>query len=163
MNTITNAATPTDEVGAVNRAQIEHRATWMGLIYDEMVKAGIDAEPIIRRAVARCGQAMGAALKARCPDGGDLRDFGKAFLTDLSLKTFAMEPTVDADNLRVTFHYCPLMTAWEKLGFDQKTCELLCDMAMDGDRNIAQVMGLQFDLGETIAEGCGHCELHFHR
>ena len=50
---IQNIANPVEEIVNVNRSQIEHRATWMGLIYDELVKAGIDAEPIIRRAIKR--------------------------------------------------------------------------------------------------------------
>jgi hypothetical protein len=37
-----NNQTSIDELAAINRKQIEHRAKWMALIYDEMVKAGID-------------------------------------------------------------------------------------------------------------------------
>ena len=55
MSNIKNVANAVDETGEVNRAQIEHRATWMGLIYDEMKKAGLDAEGIIRKAIKRCG------------------------------------------------------------------------------------------------------------
>jgi hypothetical protein len=40
---------------------------------------------------------------------------------------------------------------------------LLCDIAMDGDRGIAEVMGLKLELGETIAQGCPACKLHFHK
>jgi hypothetical protein len=164
MSNIVNTLTKTDEVGAVNRAQIEHRATWMGLIYDEMVKAGIDAEPIIRRAIKRCGHMSGENIKANCPDRNDCTDFRKTFLTDLTVKTFTMEPIkADKDNLHVDFHYCALVSAWKKLGFDDKTCQLLCDIAMDGDRGIAEVMGLKFDLGDTIAQGCGQCKLHFYK
>jgi hypothetical protein len=164
MSKIKNVAGKVDEVGEVNRAQIEHRATWMGLIYDEMVKAGIDAEPIIRRAIKRCGKMHGENIKKRCADPKNCSDFRKAFLTDLVVKTFDMRP-IDAnkDSLTVDFHYCALLSAWKKLGFDDKTCELLCDMAMDGDRGIAEVMGLKFDLNATIAKGCADCKLHFHK
>ena len=49
---IKNEANKVEPIVDVNRAQIEHRATWMGLIYDEMVKAGVpDAEAIVRRAI----------------------------------------------------------------------------------------------------------------
>jgi hypothetical protein len=78
---------PIDEIAEVNRAQIEHRAMWMGLIY--------------------------------------------------------------------------LVNAWKKLGLDDKTCELLCDMAMEGDRSMAEIMELKFTLGHTIAQGCPNCELRF--
>jgi hypothetical protein len=69
----------------------------------------------------------------------------------------------DKDNLKVDFHYCPLVNAWQKLGFNDETCGLLCDMAMEGDRGIAEVMGLTLDLQETIAQGCSNCKLHFYK
>jgi hypothetical protein len=164
MSKIKNEAGQVDEVTGVNRAQIEHRATWMGLIYDEMVKAGVDAEPIIRRAVKRCGRIHGENLKKRCADPGNCEEFRKVFLNDLVIKTFDMRPVnADKDSLSVDFHYCALINAWQKLGFDDKTCELLCDMAMDGDRGIAEVMGYKFDLAQTIAQGCPDCKLHFHK
>ncbi|MDR1095860.1 MAG: L-2-amino-thiazoline-4-carboxylic acid hydrolase [Spirochaetaceae bacterium] len=164
MAKITNEAGPTDETGEVNRAQIEHRATWMGLIYDEMVKAGVDAEPIIRRAVKRCGRIHGGNIKKRCANPGDCTDFRGAFLSDLVVKTFDMRPvSADRDSLSVDFHYCALVKAWKKLGFDDKTCDLLCDMAMDGDRGIAEVMGLRLELRETIAKGCPVCKLRFRK
>ena len=151
-----------DELAEVNRAQIEHRATWMGLIYDEMVKAGIDAETIIRRAIKRCGRIHGEQVKKRCADPKNIEDFKKAFLTEIGKKTFdANIADGDGASLSIDFHYCALVNAWKKLGFDKKTCELLCDMAMDGDRSIAEVMGLQFELGRTIAQGCPDCKLRF--
>ena len=148
----------------VNRAQIEHRATWMALIYDEMIKAGIDAEQIIRRAIKRCGHIHGESIKKRCADPENCEAFKNAFLNDLGIKTFDMRPiSADKNSLSVDFHYCALVNAWKKIGLDDKTCELLCDMAMDGDRGIAEVMGLEFDLGRTIAQGCPDCKLKFHK
>jgi hypothetical protein len=70
---------------------------------------------------------------------------------------------LNRDNLIVEFNYCPLINAWKKLGIDDETCELLCDMAMDGDRGIAEAMGYKFDLTDTIAKGCSTCKLHFHK
>ena len=61
---IENIANPVEEIVNVNRAQIEHRATWMGLIYDEMVKAGIDAEPISRAVLARWPALAAQATRA---------------------------------------------------------------------------------------------------
>ena len=152
----------TEEVAEVNRAQIEHRAMWMGLIYDEMIKAGIDAESIIRRAVKRCGHIRGEQLKKRCADPKNLEAFRKAFLSDLVKKTFdANVVEGDEASLSIDFHYCALVSAWKKLGFDGKTCALLCDMAMEGDRSMAEVMELQLNLGHTIAQGCPTCELRF--
>jgi len=165
MSKIKNTANPVDEIVQVNRAQIEHRATWMGLIYDEMVKAGVDAEAIVRKAIKRCGVIHGENIKKRCADPNNCADFKTAFLSDLVINTFDMRSIkADNDSLSVEFNYCALITAWQKLGFDDKTCDLLCDMAMEGDRGIAEVMGLELDLSETIAKGdCPCCKLLFHK
>ena len=163
-----NTQSSIDEMAAVNRKQIEHRATWMALIYDEMVKAGIDGEAVIRRAIKRCGRIHGEELKGRCGEPNNIEEFKKAFLNDVGMKTFEMR-VIDGDasdkaaSLNIDFHFCALVGAWKKLGFDEKTCALLCDMAMDGDRSIAEVMGLQFELGRTIAQGCPDCQLRFRK
>ena len=164
MSKIVNKANPAGELAEVNRAQIEHRATWMGLIYDEMKKAGLDAEGIIRRAIKRCGRMHGENFKKKCANPKNCEDFRNVFLGELGIKTFNMHNiSADRDNLRTNFQYCALVSAWQKLGFDDKTCDLLCDMAMDGDRGIAEAMGYKLDLGETIARGCPECKLHFHK
>lgn len=167
MSTIKNIANTVEEKIEINRAQIEHRATWMGLIYDEMEKAGIDAEPIIRRAIKRCGLIHGASFKSRCPDPQNCTDFKDAFLgneSSVGPQTFHMDNiNADHDNVSVDFHYCALVSAWKKLGFDDDTIAKLCDMAMDGDRGIAEAMGLKLELTDTIAQGCATCRLHFHK
>ena len=164
MSKIKNTAIPADGFAEVNRAQIEHRAAWMGLIYDELKKAGLDAEGIIRRAIKRCGLMHGERIRKKCADTGNCEDFRKAFLGDLGIKTFNMHNiSADRDNVKTSFQYCALVSSWQKLGFDDETCALLCDMAMDGDRGIAEVMGLKLDLGDTIAQGCAEFNLHFHK
>ncbi len=164
---IKNVANPVEEIVNVNRSQIEHRATWMGLIYDEMVKAGIDAEPIIRRAIKRCGLMHGENFKKQCSDPSNCVDFKNAFLGDelkVGPQSFHMtDIKADNGNVTVDFHYCALVNAWKKLGFSDETCALLCDMAMDGDRGIAEAMGLTLSLDDTIAKGCETCKLHFHK
>ena len=164
MSKIQNTANQVEEVISVNRAQIEHRATWMGLIYDEMKKAGLDAEGVIRRAIKRCGLKNGENHRKNGTEPNNCEEFRKVFPSALGVKTFDMHPiTADRENLRAEFHYCALVSAWQKLGFDDDTCALLCDMAMDGDRGIAEAMGLKLDLTETIAKGCPACKLHFHK
>lgn len=163
MSNIKNVANPVSETVDVNRAQIEHRASWMGLIYDEMQKAGIDAEPILRRAIHRCGVIHGKGFNEKMADKKNAEDFEKSFLNDVGIQTFNMEPTADYDNVDIDFHYCALVNAWQKLGFDDDTCALLCDIAMEGDRGIAEANNLELDLQETIAQGCPTCKLHFHK
>lgn len=167
VSNIKNIANIVEEKIEINRNQIQHRAVWMGLIYDEMLKAGIDAEPIIRRAIKRCGLMHGAAFKARCANPLNCVDFKNVFLgseSSLGPQTFHMDNIeADHDNMSVDFHYCALVDAWKMLGFDDSTIAKLCDMAMDGDRGIAEAMGLKLDLKETIAQGFLSCRLHFYK
>ena len=63
---IKNEAKITNDVEVnINRAAIEHRATWMGLIFDELRKDGIDPEPAFRRAIRRCGNFHGKGFNSR--------------------------------------------------------------------------------------------------
>ena len=152
-----------DEKVAVNRAAIGHRATWMALTYLEGLKAGADAEAIARAAISETGRRDGERIKGNCEDSTDLVQFHKAFLNDVGKTTFQMDITEnDKDNLKIEFHYCPLLAAWQKLGIDDETCAKLCDIAMDGDRGIAKAAGVKLDLTDTIAKGCPTCKLHFH-
>jgi hypothetical protein len=136
----------------------------MGLIYDEMKKAGLDAEGIIRKAIKRCGTMHGENIRKKCADPDNCGDFREVFIRDLGIKTFNMDGiSADKGNVKTSFHYCALVSAWQKLGFDDETCALLCDMAMDGDRGIAEAMGYKLTLTDTIARGCPDCKLHFHK
>lgn len=152
----------------INRAQIEHRATWMGLIYDEMVKAGIDAEPIIRKAIRRTGHIHGERLLAGKGAPLSCQEFKDSFFgadeKAVGIQSFHMKDVrADDCNAYSNFQYCALLNAWRKLGFDDKTCALLCDMAMDGDRGVAETVGLELELNETLAKGCACCKLRFHK
>lgn len=69
---IKNEAKITNDVEVnINRAAIEHRATWMGLIFDELRKDGIDPEPAFRRAIRRCGNFHGKGFKEACGGSND--------------------------------------------------------------------------------------------
>ena len=52
--------------------------------------------------------------------------------------------------------------AWEKLGATPEEIEQLCDIAMEGDRGMAeQFPAFEFSLGKTIAGGHAVCEIRF--
>ncbi len=151
-----------DETAKVLRGAMGHRATWMGLIYKKACEAGkgAEAEKIIQAAIAATGQFQGAAIKKACnPD--DLREYEAAFLNKHLETAFEMKLTATKDRLDMEFHYCPLLKAWQDLGFDDATCAKLCELAMEGDRNVAATMGYGFHLGDTIAKGCKTCEISF--
>lgn len=165
MSKIVNNPDVVSAEAQVNRDQIEHRATWMGLMYDEMRKAGVqNAEDIVRKAIKRCGSMHGGRFLERCKDPKDVQEFAKVFLNDVGKASFHMNNIeADENKLHISFNYCALCNAWQKLGFDDETCGKLCDMAMDGDRGIADAMGLKLDLSDTIAKGKPTCELVFYK
>ncbi len=153
-----------DPVVDIQRGAIGHRATWTGLTYTKAREAGKaeEAEKIIREAIVETGKIQGAEVKAECQDPENVKCFADTFFTPNVAKTFEVEfKNKTEDRLDIEFHHCPLLKAWQDLGFDDETCEKLCDIAMDGDRNIAKAMGYEFHLGNTIAKGCKTCEISF--
>ena len=153
-----------DSVVDVQRSAIGHRATWTGLTYTKAGEAGKaeEAEGFIRGAISETGRIHGEQIYARCSNPENVANFAEAFLNPTIIKTFEMEfKTKTEDRLDLEFHYCPLVKAWQDLGFNDATCDKLCDMAMDGDRGIAKAMGLEFHLGDTIAKGCRICQVSF--
>ena len=152
-----------NEVVNAKRAAIEHRAIWMSLILDEVRKAGGDLEKIGRAAINRCGcfQAV-ANFKDHMKDPNSMKEFGDLFVAEPV--TFENEIVEINDKVvHVKMRYCPLLTAWQKLGFSDEDCALFCDIAMEGDRQFARDMNAEFSLTKKIAEGDDCCDLCFTR
>jgi len=153
-----------DQVVDLHRGAIGHRATWTGLTYTKAREAGKEeeAEKFIREAVAETAKVQAAAIKSQCQDPESVACFAENFLNSNVAKTFEIEfKTKTEDRVDLAFHHCPLLKAWQDLGFDDATCEKLCDMAMDGDRGIAAAMGYEFHLGDTIANGFKTCQMSY--
>jgi hypothetical protein len=140
------------------RSAIEHRATWMYLLLEEMEKAGANWEEIGRKAIYRCGAFHG---KGKFTPTEDPKALGKEFANALYSKIFEMDvKELSAEKFEVHFHYCPLVSAWKKQGASDAKCQTLCDVAMDGDRGIISAFPkFEFELGETIAKGEKFCRI----
>lgn len=164
MAKIVNNPTIKEEKVDIARSCIEHRAIWMALFYDEMVKAGVpNAEEITRNAIYRCGLYHGGIFKEMCAGSTDCRVFSAAFMPEIDRKEFEMDLDNREDEIHIDFHYCPLVSAWQKIGCDEERISKLCDMAMDGDRGIVAANGLKLDLMETIADGYPTCKMLIHK
>lgn len=151
-----------DDMVSKLRSAIEHRATWMGLMCVEAEKAGADWESIARKAVKQTGCFHGDRIIENMNGTEGLVLFTEAFLPELTKKLFEMDiKELNDDKLYVEFNYCPLVSAWQKLGIGDDRIETLCDIAMDGDRGIAEEVGFDFELGNTIAKGNKVCEVCF--
>ena len=163
MSKINNNPKITDnEIVNVNRNAIEHRATWMGLSYEAAKESHIDGEQILRSAVTQTGCIHGALIRGKLSEPVKINEFADIFLTPLGIKTFEMEiKSKTEDKLEIRFHYCPLVSGWLKAGIPVEDIPKLCDIAMDGDRNIAKTVGVGFSLGKTIAAGNPSCEINF--
>lgn len=168
MSNIKNVAEPGDEIVEAVRGAIEFRAVWMGLIFDEMRKAGVDAEGIIRRAISRCGQEIDGPKVQKLAESRGVEVDGNVVCAfsfrPLMRRCFCMDPvTSDEDNANSYLHYCPLVHAWQKMGFSDEDIALLCDMTMNGDRGVAAANGFKLHLGSTIGGGDDRCNIHFYR
>lgn len=153
---INNNKTPQGEHIEDLRSAIEHRATWFALLVEEAKKRGLDTE-FARAAILRCGAFHG---ETKLPRTEDISVFTDAFLTENVKKIFEMETDVSEDHLTVTFHYCPLVAAWQKLGVSEEDIAEYCDIAMDGDRGIISTYDkFEYRLGDTIAKGCDSCQM----
>ncbi len=138
-------------------AGIEHRATWFYFMLSEAMKAGLDTE-FAHKAITQCGcfHAM-----TKWPKTDSLKEFTKAFANDNVVNIFEMEIKENTEkNMKINFHYCPLVNAWKKLTDDEALIAEMCDIAMDGDRGIVKQYGnFEFHLGKTIAKGDPVCEI----
>lgn len=140
------------------RNAIEHRATWFYFLVEEAQKRGLGYD-FARDAIRGCGCFHG---KNKYTNTTDLKAFAPEFVNENVRNIFEMDVDVNDEALKIEFHYCPLVSAWKKLTDDEEKIAMLCDIAMDGDRGIAdQFDAFEFELGKTIAKGNDICEVCF--
>ena len=145
------------------RKAIEHRATWMYLLLKEARQRGLEWDDFARPAIWSTGCLGGQKRQTKMTDPDDLEEFASVFAGETSRAVFEMEVVAqDAERYHLDFHYCPLVSAWKKLGASEDEIQQLCDIAMEGDRGTAdQFPAFEFSLGKTIAEDEGLCEIRF--
>lgn len=140
------------------RAAFEHRATWFYLLIQEARKRGLDYD-FAHDAIRQCGCWHGDNKYTKTDD---FTKFAPEFANQNVVDIFQMDVDVNPDAMSIDFHYCPLVTAWKKLGATDEECAELCQIAMDGDRGIADTFpAFHFELGKTIAAGDDICEIRF--
>ena len=146
----------------VRRAAIEQRGKWAGAFYMEAKRQGIDLEPIMRKAIYNIGLEAGKEERKKFGDDLHAADYGRCFCTKKYHETFEKAIINDQpDEFDCSLNYCPLVAAWQKMGLDDETCHLLCDIAMEGDRGIAEGLGLDFDLLSVKSAGAECCHLKY--
>ena len=163
MSKIKNVPVNKEELVVEVRNAMEHRATWMYLLMKEARDRGLDWDDFARKAVNATGCMHGKRLAAQVEDKSKMEQFSKVFAVGNSRKVFEMEILEeDEEKYYIDFHYCPLVSGWQKLGLSDEEIEHLCDIGMDGDRGIvSQFPDFDFTLGDTIAQGAPTCQVRF--
>jgi len=135
----------------------------MYLLLKEARQRGLDWDEFARPAIWTTGCLGGQKRREKMKDPDSLMEFGFVFAGETSRKVFEMEVIKqDAEGYHLDFHFCPLVSAWKKMGANPEEIQQLCDIAMEGDRGTAeQFPAFTFSLGKTIAEGESVCQIRF--
>ncbi|MBR5342242.1 MAG: L-2-amino-thiazoline-4-carboxylic acid hydrolase [Erysipelotrichaceae bacterium] len=152
-----------DSVVNVRRAAIEQRGRWAAAFYQEAKEEGIDLEPIMRKAIRKIGVKSGEKEK-KSFEGKDLNaeTYAKYFTGKALSETFEKKlVSSNEDEAVVTLNYCALLKAWQEMGLSDEECAMMCSIAMEGDRGIAEGVGLDFELEGSLADGCEYCTLRY--
>jgi hypothetical protein len=163
MENILSQAEHEEQIVLEVRKAIEHRAIWMYLLLKEARDRGLEPDDFARPAIYTAGCLGGQERREKMHDPDSLAEFAGVFAAGTSRKIFEMEVLeADEDKYYLDFHYCPLVSAWEKLGASPEEIQHLCDIAMEGDRGTAeQFPAFEFSLGKTIAGGHAVCQIRF--
>ena len=164
MSNVKNIPHITDnEICNVRRAAIEQRGKWAAAFYLEARKQGIDLEPIMRTAIHNIGVQSGEKEK-KSFEGKELNagTYADYFVNKAVSETFEKKLiSADENEAVVTLNYCALLKAWQAMGMSDEEMALMCDIAMEGDRGIAEGAGLDFELEGSLAQGCECCTLRY--
>lgn len=149
---------PKEEMLEKIRAAIKDRATWFALLFEEFSKVLPEktVEEVSRRAIYRFG-----LLKAKKdPEPFHPKDWVIKHKEKGSADVFQSEVSYTEEWAEQRMTHCPLVDAWKELGLSDEKVQLLCDIAMEGDRGRAEGHpGITMDLHETIGKGCSFCRL----
>lgn len=161
MSKIVNVSKRNNYVIKSIRGTLEHRATWLYLLLKEAEKKGVKWEDIGYAATHACGNMQGKDFSEQAKTKS-FKGLKKVLFTLPAQMVFDMKILECTDDtLSIDFEYCPLVAAWQKLGCTDEEIARLCDIAMEGDRGIAESFGGKMELGETIATGYKKCQIRF--
>lgn len=159
MSKIVNEARIKNPIIVAVREQLEHRATWLALLADSAEEKGLKLMDFAPEAIRKCGHMQGVKFADGTTSYKMLKKnlFGKAaqWVFEMDVKE------VSDDTLFIDFHYCPLVKAWQKLGYSDERIADLCDAAMCGDSGIADMFDGELELPQCIAKGDPICALRY--
>jgi hypothetical protein len=139
------------------RAAIQDRATWLALLYRSFSE--VLSEDEVQRLCRRAIYEFGRLKAARDPEGFGPQAWVQRHVDKGSAQVFDSEIERHPDGAVQKMQHCPLVEAWRAMGCSRREIELLCDIAMEGDRGRADAHNLRMELDETIARGDPCCRL----
>lgn len=143
------------------RFENERRGMIYFLMSKHAEKFGLNKEAYARSAVNRIGR-DNRRLFAKHYDY--FPDFVFSFMNEGLIGQFRPElMKMTDDEALVEFHYCPMLGGLCRMTENDGELRLLCDCAMETDRGLTAEVGVDFELGDTIANGCDTCQLYFKR
>lgn len=162
---IINNPVPTeDETSKALRGLHLKRGQWLAKFYLEGKKQGADMEAILRKAIHEIGIEQAKALPMYQDGTVTVKKFSDYWYLrgykDVFVKS---RPCDEEDRFTIELGYCPLVKQWQDMGLSDEEIDLLCDIAMEGDRGEAETLGMKMDLEKTIGRGDGVCRLTFCR
>ena len=158
---IKNLPTIDDELIVKLRKASENRGLWFFYLMKEAHVKGYDIEDFAHKAIREVGHSN----RPKYPDTDDLKVFVEHFMDDINRRLFEMElVSLDENEAKIDFHYCPMCGMWTQLTEDQEFLEKICDIAMDVDRGLFDTYDcFEFSLGKTICQGNDTCEIRMRK
>ena len=145
-----------EEVTRRVRGAMRDRARVLACMYEELEKVlpAEEAEAAARRAITSYGfiRADRDGHTITPDEWTDIhyRDMGGVFETEI---------TKNDDYSEMRMHFCPLLEEWQAMGLPPERQDLLCDIAMELDRNRAAQHGIPCDIVERLGKGDGFCRV----
>ena len=138
------------------RSAMRERARVLTCMCDELfeILPKEEAEQHARKAITRYGhiRAERDGHKITPDEWVDIhyRDMGGVMKTEI---------IKNDDYCEMQMHFCPLLEEWKSLGLSPEKQDLYCDIAMELDRNRAQLHGIPCDIVERMGKGDNFCRV----
>lgn len=139
------------------REAVENEAKWIYFLTLEGIEQGL-APDFAAEAMAELGRHYAATVYAGCDAPERLCE---KLMNRAMREGFEAEPSVSEDALRVGIGYCPMLNMWSKLTGDAARREMLCGVACEMYRGLAEGLGFEFRREGSIACGAESCALCF--
>jgi hypothetical protein len=137
------------------REAIKDRALYLALLFRNFSQAlpADQAEKLARKAIFEYGTLRG------------MKDSGKmtpekwvdSHVLKGSAAVFESRIIRAPDHCEQQMTFCPLVEAWQELGCSREEMNLLCDIAMEGDRGRAAYHNIPLEITSRIAVGDPYC------